>query len=399
MHGKTKFKIIYNTTFYIPPDLQSDRIFILLQNLDFFGPMNLDLNLFLRMLGIDSTSGKEREFACFLEKELPTGKCSVSRFEVGNGTVNLLLGWGEPDIVFCSHLDTVPPYIPPTAEMETEGGNRSAGGTPETLAEAAESGHDLIIKGRGSCDAKGQIFAMYSACRQLEAEGCTGFGLLLLAGEETGSFGAKSFRTAHPGGRVVIVGEPTDNRMVSASKGTKSFLVTIKGKSFHSGYPQYGESAVEKFVDFMNRLRKTEFPEDPLLGQTTWNVGKLSSDNPQNILSPELSFRLYFRTTFASDSEVCRLMESWKADDVEIEAFGGDTPMGYRILDGFETATVSFGSDAPQLSNFNDRILCGPGSILVAHTLSEYIRLSDLRQAAANYVKMFHTLVDIPARK
>ena len=351
------------------------------------------------MLGIDSTSGKEREFACFLEKELPTGKCSVSRFEVGDGTVNLLLGWGEPDIVFCSHLDTVPPYIPPTAEMETEGGNRSAGGTPETLAEAAESGHDLIIKGRGSCDAKGQIFAMYSACRQLEAEGCTGFGLLLLAGEETGSFGAKSFRTAHPGGRVVIVGEPTDNRMVSASKGTKSFLVTIKGKSFHSGYPQYGESAVEKFVDFMNRLRKTEFPEDPLLGRTTWNVGKLSSDNPQNILSPELSFRLYFRTTFASDSEVCRLMESWKADDVEIEAFGGDTPMGYRILDGFETATVSFGSDAPQLSNFNDRILCGPGSILVAHTLSEYIRLSDLRQAAANYVKMFHTLVDIPARK
>ena len=209
---------------------------------------------------------------------------------------------------------------------------------------------------------------------------------------ETGSFGAKSFRTSHPGGRVVIVGEPTDNRMVSASKGTKSFLVTIKGKSFHSGYPQYGESAVEKFVDFMNRLRDTEFPEDPLLGQTTWNVGKLSSDNPQNILSPELSFRLYFRTTFASDGEVCRLMEAWKAEDVQIEAFGGDTPMGYKILDGFETATVSFGSDAPQLTNFQEKILCGPGSILVAHTPLESIRLSDIRQAADNYVKMFRLL-------
>ena len=357
-----------------------------------FGLMNLDLKLFMQMLGIDSTSSKERDFAGFLAGSLPTAKCSVSRYEVGDGTENLMLSWGKPEIVFCSHLDTVPPYIPPTVWKETAGGVTQVEATPEALAQAMESGSDLIIKGRGSCDAKGQIFAMYCACRQLEAEGCTGFGLLLLAGEETGSFGAKSFRTSHPGGRVVIVGEPTDNRMVSASKGTKSFLVTIKGKSFHSGYPQYGESAVEKFVDFMNRLRDTEFPEDPLLGQTTWNVGKLSSDNPQNILSPELSFRLYFRTTFASDGEVCRLMEAWKAEDVQIEAFGGDTPMGYKILDEFETATVSFGSDAPQLTNFQEKILCGPGSILVAHTPLESIRLSDIRQAADNYVKMFRLL-------
>ena len=346
--------------------LASSKIINTFVSLEDFGLMNLDLKLFMQMLGIDSTSSKERDFAGFLAGSLPTAKCSVSRYEVGDGTENLMLSWGKPEIVFCSHLDTVPPYIPPTVWKETAGGVTQVEATPEALAQAMESGSDLIIKGRGSCDAKGQIFAMYSACRQLEAEGCTGFGLLLLAGEETGSFGAKSFRTTHPGGRVVIVGEPTDNRMVSASKGTKSFLVTIKGKSFHSGYPQYGESAVEKFVDFMNRLRDTEFPEDPL--------------------------RLYFRTTFASDGEVCRLMEAWKAEDVQIEAFGGDTPMGYKILDGFETATVSFGSDAPQLTNFQKKILCGPGSILVAHTPLESIRLSDIRQAADNYVKMFRLL-------
>ena len=372
--------------------LASSKIINTFVGLENFGAMDLDLNLFMQMLGIDSTSSRERDFAGFLAGSLPTSKCSVLRYEVGDGTENLLLSWGKPEIVFCSHLDTVPPYIPPTVWKETDRGVTQVEATPEALAQAMGSGADLIIKGRGSCDAKGQIFAMYSACRQLEAEGCTGFGLLLLAGEETGSFGAKSFRTAHPGGRVVIVGEPTDNRMVSASKGTKSFQVTIKGKSFHSGYPQYGESAVEKFVDFMNRLRNTEFPEDPILGKTTWNVGKLSSDNPQNILSPELSFRLYFRTTFTGDGEVCRLMESWKAEDVQIKAFGGDTPMGYTVLDGFETATVSFGSDAPQLTNFQEKILCGPGSILVAHTPFESIRLSDIRQAADNYVKMFRLL-------
>ena len=333
--------------------------------------MDIDIDLFMRMLSIDSTSSKERGFADFLEKEFGSGKCTVSRFEVGDGTVNLLLSWGHPGIVFCSHLDTVPPYIPPTVENDADG---------------------IIVRGRGSCDAKGQIFAMYCACRELEKRGYDGFGLLLLAGEETGSFGAKSFRDAHPGGRYVIVGEPTDGKMVSASKGTKSFRITIKGKSFHSGYPQYGESAVEKFVDFMNRLRATEFPEDPLLGKTTWNVGKLSSDNPQNILSPQVSFRLYFRTTFMSDEAVCRTLDSWKADDVLVESFGGDTPMHYLTLEGFETTTVSFGSDAPQLSNFSEKILCGPGSILVAHTPDEYIRLSDIRTAADNYVRMFELL-------
>ena len=74
--------------------------------------MNLDLKLFMQMLGIDSTSSKERDFAGFLAGSLPTAKCSVSRYEVGDGTENLMLSWGKPEIVFCSHLDTVPPYIP-----------------------------------------------------------------------------------------------------------------------------------------------------------------------------------------------------------------------------------------------------------------------------------------------
>lgn len=363
--------------------------------------MNLDLNLFLQMLCIDSTSGKERGLAGFLEKTLPAGKCEISRYEVGDGTVNLLLSWGKPDIVFCSHMDTVPPYIPPEITVETPDGpipvDRLSETSPEyaseALAKAVESGHDLIIKGRGSCDAKGQIFSMYCACLELERQGYDGFGLLLLAGEETGSFGAKSFRNAHPGGETVIVGEPTDNLMVSASKGTKSFGITITGKSFHSGYPQYGASAVEKFVDFMNRLRATDFPEDPLLGKTTWNVGKLVSDNPQNILSPSLCFRLYFRTTFSSDQAVCETMRSWRSDDVHIEEYGGDTPTRFLTLDGFETTTVSFGSDAPQLSNFREKILCGPGSILVAHTPGEFIRLSDIRTAIAGYTRMFVQLL------
>lgn len=342
----------------------------------------MEKELFLEMLSIDSTSGKEGELAKFLAERLLVPGCTLERFPVSypagkDGSApqaeNLLFSWGEPKVVFCTHLDTVPPYIAPKVERREDG--------------------DIVIKGRGACDAKGQIFSMYNACLELADRGRTGFGLLLLAGEEVGSYGAKAFRTAHPGADYVIVGEPTDNKMVTASKGTKSFGVTVKGKSFHSGYPLYGASAVERFIDIMNKLRDMHFPLDPQLGETTWNVGRLSSDNPQNILSDHLEFRIYFRTTFSSDKMVCEVMESLKDEYVDVTAYGGDTPDTYLALEGFGTKTVAFGSDAPQLTNFKNKMLCGPGSILVAHTASEYIAISDIEEAIDNYVRLFEAIV------
>lgn len=329
--------------------------------------MDKNLDLFFEMLRIDSTSSSERTFSEFLKKRLDDGKCRIESFEVGDGTENLLFSWGDPEVVFCTHLDTVPPYIPPVME-------------------------DGTVKGRGSCDAKGQIFSMYNACRTLAEEGETGFALLLLAGEETGSFGAKSFRTVHPGAPYVIVGEPTDNCMASASKGTKSFEITLHGKSAHSGYPECGVSAVELFVDFMEHLRQIDFGTDPVLGATTYNVGKLESANPQNVLSDRLSFRLYFRTTFVSDAKVSEVIPGMANETVSVKTFGGDTPTRYLTLDGFPAKPVAFGSDAPQLTNFRSKILCGPGSILVAHTPSEHVLLEDLQKAEDNYVRMFRIL-------
>ena len=370
----------------------------------------MDTTFFMDMLNIDSTSGRERRLADFLAESLLTSGCSLERFDVeamsedvpsGEGvSQNLLFSWGEPKVVFCTHLDTVPPYIPPTL---------SSDGTS--------------VYGRGTCDAKGQIMAMYEACLALEAKGYTGFGLLLLAGEETGSFGAKAFREAHSGAEWLVVGEPTDNCMASASKGTKAFEVTFTGKAFHSGYPQYGSSAVEHFNGFMNALCSIGFPKDEVLGDTTFNVGRLVSDNPQNILSDRLTCRVYFRTTFESDEMVGNVMKNMAGPDARLRfgrsrvqdgsdvvakevapwqkamsvvALGGDTPTRYEVLEGFPSKPVAFGSDAPQLTNFRHKILCGPGSILVAHRDEEYISLADLDAAVENYVRIYENIIARP---
>ena len=356
----------------------------------------MDLNFFHRILSVDSTSGKEGELADMLAVELAADGRRVELFEVGDGTKNLLVSWGTPKVVFCTHLDTVPPYISPVLEGD-------------------------VVRGRGSCDAKGQIFAMYEACKVLEARGCTDFGLLLLAGEETGSFGAKAFNASPAVDDAwLIVGEPTDNCMASAAKGTKSFEVTFTGKACHSGYPENGASAIMYFNDFTNALRSIVFPVDPVLGETTWNIGKLSSDNPQNILSDSLTCRVYFRTTFESDQMVCNIMKNIAGEDAKlrfgkpkaqdgsdlvakevapwqkamsVKTFGGDTPSRFETLPGFETKPVSFGSDAPQLTCFQHKILCGPGSILVAHRDEEHITLADIEKAIAQYVRMYELIM------
>lgn len=412
--------------------------------------MNRDF--FIEMLQIDSTTGRERRLADFLAQRMAGPGRRVETFEVTSMAqdcpagydvpVNLMVSWGEPKVVFCTHLDTVPPYIAPSVETMENG--------------------DVMIKGRGSCDAKGQIFSMWEACLELERRGCSDFALLLLAGEETGSYGAKSFNSmlfqagaesdwvttrassdaaVGPGicsgkyGKddrppmplragaesdwVIIVGEPTDNTMASAAKGTKSFEVTFTGKACHSGYPQYGCSAVEMFSDFMNALRSIVFPKDDVLGDTTWNVGMLSSTNPQNILSDRLTCRVYFRTTFESDEMVCNVMRNMSGPDAKlrfgrrkaqdgsdmvakevaqwqksmsVKEFGGDSPTMYETLDGFDTKPVAFGSDAPQLKCFRRKILCGPGSILVAHKDEEHIMLSELEAATSGYVRMYDQL-------
>ena len=354
----------------------------------------MELNLFKEILDIESTSGQERRMAEFLERRFPEvdERCRCSRYEVGDGTLNLLFRWDGgmsedtlPSVLLCSHLDTVPPYIAPEFSSIDSGTLLPDGKT------ALQD--DVLITGRGSCDAKGQFFSMWTACRELALEGLHDVGLLLLAGEETGSYGAKAFDRDCPGSDWIIVGEPTGNKMVSASKGTKSFFVNVHGRACHSGYPELGHSAVDIFIDLMEKLRAVDFPEDPALGRTTWNIGKLVSDNPQNILSPQLSFRIYFRTTFASDAMVQQLMAGLASEDVSVEALGGDTPMHYAVLDGYDSKPVAFGSDTPRLGKFRHRSLCGPGSIFVAHTPREYVLLSDLEKACVQYKDMVRRIL------
>jgi acetylornithine deacetylase len=52
---------------------------------------------------------------------------------------------------------------------------------------------------------------------------------------------------------------------------------------------------------------------------------------------------------------------------------------------GFETIVVNYGTDISSLKGNHKRFLYGPGSIMVAHSAYEHVRISDLENAVVGY--------------
>jgi acetylornithine deacetylase len=321
----------------------------------------------MKLMQIDSTSGREAELAIYIRDNFKNDNNVIELQDVGDGTCNVFLKWGIPKVIFCTHLDTVPPYISPKNEGD-------------------------IIYGRGACDAKGQIISMYEACLDLQKEGNTGFGLLLLAGEEVGSKGAKIANKLIEGCEYVIVGEPTENKIIRAGKGTKRFEVVISGKSAHSGYPHLGDDAVERFRKFLNELAKIDFPHDEILGETTYNISGINAPNAVNVVPDNVFFRIYIRTTFKSDRFVTDKLMNMNDDRINVKLLGGDAPINFETLDFEGNNIVSYGSDAPVLTNLGKRMLYGPGSIFYAHTENEQIRTDELYEAVNVYKSIYYKI-------
>jgi len=108
---------------------------------------------------------------------------------------------------------------------------------------------------------------MIKAVEELLAAGESDLGLLFVVGEERNSAGAY-YASQHPrGSRYIINGEPTENKLALGSKGALRFEIIASGKMAHSAYPELGESAIEKLLDALVRIRKIELPVDTILAR------------------------------------------------------------------------------------------------------------------------------------
>ncbi len=272
----------------------------------------------------------------------------------------------SPDLVFSTHLDTVPPYIPFTEDAD-------------------------FMYGRGVSDAKGIIAAQVAAAESLRAAGFR-IGLLFVSGEERDSAGAKVANEAPKGSRFLINGEPTDNRLALASKGSLRAVLKSTGKMAHSAYPELGESAVHKLVEALGKLLSIELPITEDVGPSTLNIGQISGGHAPNVIADKAEAQVLIR--LVGDSAPVRAAVLNAAAGLAEVDFTLEIPfVRLRAVDGLPTMIAKFTTDIPQLSNWGEPLLLGPGSIHVAHTPFEKLAKSELREAVDLYIKVARQLL------
>ena len=320
------------------------------------------IRLTRQLVDIDSTTGKEGEVATFLARVLRDLGYKVTEQPLDNGRFNIFASVEQPSVVFSTHFDCVPPFF-----------------------ESSENGGFLY--GRGACDAKGILCAQIAAAERLRAAGETRVGLLFVAGEERGSDGAKAANTIASGCRFLINGEPTDNRLATATRGVYRVRLKATGRAAHSSLPELGESAIDKLLDALIVAREIDWPSDPELGTTYYTVGLISGGVAPNVISPSAEAELMFRTIGAPD-ELRRLLELRVGVLVAIEDILVVPPVRLTTLPTFETAVFAFTTDIPFLDRWGSPLLIGPGSVSVAHTAEERVGIGELYQAVNLYERI-----------
>jgi acetylornithine deacetylase/succinyl-diaminopimelate desuccinylase-like protein len=167
------------------------------------------------------------------------------------------------------------------------------------------------LHGRGACDTKGSVAAMFSALcelantksRPLETE-------IVFAGlvdEEHAQAGSRALAASGFKANLAIVGEPTRLQVVTAHKGSIWLELETHGKAAHGATPQFGKNAIHEMArivdaletDYAARLRKRKHP---LLGAATVNVGTIRGGTQPNIV-PDCCAITIDRRTLPGETE------------------------------------------------------------------------------------------------
>jgi len=332
-----------------------------------------EMTLTKRFIGIESITGNETGFAEDVESVLRAEGWFTTRQYASSERYNILATPAkntDPALVFCSHLDTVAPYLKYREDEE-------------------------FIYGRGACDAKGVIAAMIAAANRLRKDNMQKIGLLFTVGEEVDSIGAK-YANAHAPDNIqyTIVGEPTQNKLVVGQKGLYLAEIHTNGTAAHSAYPELGDSAVLKLLDIIQKLRQHPLPIHPKRGATTLNISQLTGGDRYNVIPDSASAGLLFRVS-TKVADVKKLVQDAVGDDGIIQEINECEPQEMLSVPGFEEEIVAFSTDIPYLTNWGEKVLFGPGSILDAHTPDEKISKKSLRKSVDQYCQIAEYLLGV----
>lgn len=320
------------------------------------------------LVAIPSVSGKEGKVVDRVARLLVGLGWNVGVHEVTPGRANVWASRQGGGVTLSTHLDTVPPFVPPRVE-------------------------DGRLYGRGSCDAKGIAAAMICAADRLARSGEERVDLLFVVGEEAGSDGARAAAHLPATSRFLVNGEPTESRLASGAKGSQRVIVRTRGKEAHSAYPELGRSAITPMLQLLSELDGLDWPEDPVLGRSTVNVGTLKGGTAANVIPAECEAEMMVRLV-GDVAPVKSELERWARGRAELSYGSHIPPQLFQTLEGFEVAPMAYTSDIPILSpRWGEPLLYGPGTIHVAHTPHEHVEIAELQDSVDAYERIVRSLL------
>jgi acetylornithine deacetylase len=322
----------------------------------------------IRFIAADSTSGREEPGVAIAMAIAGELGLPATRLAAAPGRDNVLIGHQKPAVLLCTHLDTVPPFIP------------------------ARLQHD-VVWGRGACDAKGVAIAMLHgldlALGLLGPD--TALACLLVVGEESDHIGAKAIAAE---GRLtprhILLGEPCGMAPAIGQKGLLKLRLSATGKSGHSAYPEVGSSAIHRLVDTLSAVVHARWPSDPSLGETTVNVGEISGGVAANVIAASASATVLFRCAAPVDAVLAALSDLLAATcpDIDATELSRSEPIDFDALGQDPGPAVPFNTDASYLLGLGARVsLLGPGDMRCAHSDNEHLSVADLRDGITRYAE------------
>jgi len=278
-----------------------------------------------------------------------------------------------PRILLNTHIDTVPPFYPASVDRK-EG----------------------VIRGRGACDTKSILAAQLLAAQRLVKAGkAHDLGLLYVVSEETDHSGMKRANALGLRPQYLIVGEPTESKMIRSQKGILKLKLLSQGVSCHSGYPELGKSAIDPLIDALHELKHAHWPQSEELGATTLNIGLLRGGHAANALAAEAEATLMFRV-ISPPEQILETVQATVGERAGVKVITANNPLKLGTLSGYQTDVASFNTDIAYFDLYEPgakAFLIGPGSILDAHSDHELIHIPELQRAAGYYEELLLRLL------
>jgi acetylornithine deacetylase ArgE len=279
---------------------------------------------------------------------------------------------------------------------------------------------DGRLYGRGACDVKGGMAAMLAAMERLASErprGAASVAAAFTVDEESGFTGVRRLARDLPAGAAfAVVAEPTRLEVVVAHKGLVRWRIRTLGRSCHSARPSDGVNAVYRMAPVLAALEGyaaglSAGPSHHLLGSPTLSVGVIRGGTSVNTVPGSCEIEIDRRLLPGEDPvfavDHCRrfLLEHLPGSDLEIEPawitdIALDTPIDAEVVQvslaavrkvrgRAEPAGVPYGTDASKLAEAGlPSVVLGPGDIGQAHTVDEWIEVSELERAVEVYVEL-----------